>query len=55
MEHYYIAVLRIRIRDPVLFLPLDLRIRDGKKFGSGRNIPDHFSYSLGTVFRAKNV
>jgi hypothetical protein len=27
-------------------------IRDGKKPGSGMNIPDHFSESLETVFRA---
>jgi hypothetical protein len=46
-------VLRIRIRDPVLFLPLDpgYRIRDGylndqdRDPGSGfrMNIPDHIS------------
>jgi hypothetical protein len=30
-------------------------IRDGKKSGSGMNIPDHFSESLETFFRAKNT
>jgi hypothetical protein len=40
-----------------VFLALDpgSEIRDGKKSGSGMNIPDHFSESLGTVFRVKNT
>jgi hypothetical protein len=38
-------VLRIRIRYPVLFLPLDP--------GSGINIPDYISSSLETIFGVK--
>jgi hypothetical protein len=33
----------------------DLRIRDGKKSGSGINIPDHISKSFGTIFWLKNT
>jgi hypothetical protein len=38
----------LRIRDPVLFLTpgSGFGIRDGKKSGSGMNIPDHFSESF---------
>jgi hypothetical protein len=40
----FLSVLRIRIRDPLLFLSLDTgsrsEIRDGKKSGFGMNIPD---------------
>jgi hypothetical protein len=43
------AVLRIRIRDPVFFLPLD------PGCGFGMNIPDNFSDNLETVFRFKNT
>ncbi len=39
---YFIPVLRIRIRDPVPFSPLDP--------GSGMNNPDHIFYSLETIF-----
>jgi hypothetical protein len=39
------AVLRIRIPDPVPFWPLDP--------GSGMNISDHITKSLGTIFRVK--
>jgi hypothetical protein len=42
----------LRNRDPMLFDP---GIRDGKKSGSGMNIPDHFSESLETVFWIKNT
>jgi hypothetical protein len=46
--------LRMRDRDPVIFLPLDLGSGMGKNLGSdlgsGMNIPDHFSESLETVF-----
>jgi hypothetical protein len=48
-EYQYI---RVADPDPVLFDP---GIRDGKKSGSGMNIPDHFSESLETVFRAKDT
>jgi hypothetical protein len=30
-----------------------VRIREGKKFGSGMNIPDNFYKSLETIFRVK--
>ncbi len=45
------AVLRIRIRDPVPFWPLDLGSGMGKKSGSGSgmNSPDHISESLETI------
>jgi hypothetical protein len=43
-----LPVLRIRIRDPVLFDP---GFQGGKKSGSGMNIPNHFSDSLETVYR----
>ncbi len=46
------AVLRIRFRDPVPFWPLD---PGWKKTGSGMNFPEHFSESLETVFRVKNI
>jgi hypothetical protein len=44
-------VLRIRIRYPLPFLPLD----PGwvKKSGSGMNNPDHISESLKTIFWVK--
>jgi hypothetical protein len=48
------VLYRIRIRDPVLFLPLNpgSHIRDGKKSRSGINIPDYISDSIvrGTIF-----
>jgi hypothetical protein len=49
-----LAVLRIRIRDPVLFY---LWIRDGKKSGSWirDDISDHISESLETVFKPENA
>jgi hypothetical protein len=49
------SVLRIRIRDPVLFYPLDpdsgIRIRDEQILGSGsgirdKNIPDPQHWSM---------
>jgi hypothetical protein len=52
-------VLRIRIRDPVPFRPLDLGSGIGKKqdpdpgSGSGTNIPDHISESIKTIFWVK--
>jgi hypothetical protein len=58
---YMNPVLRIRIRDPVPFSPLDpgsgivkkikIRFRDPE---SGMNIPDHISESLETIFWVKN-
>jgi hypothetical protein len=39
-------VLRIRIRDPVPFGPLDPESGMRKKSGSGMNNPDHISESL---------
>ncbi len=47
----WVAVLRIRIRDPVPFLPLDPGSGMGKKSGSGSgmNNPDHISESLETI------
>jgi hypothetical protein len=50
-----LASLRIRIRDPVLFGPLDLGSALEKKSRSGMNIPDNFSVSLETVFWARNT
>jgi hypothetical protein len=44
----------LRIRDPVLFKPLDPGWRK-KKSGSGMNIPDHLSESLETVFWVKDT
>ncbi len=46
------AVLRIRIRDPVPFWPLDPGSGKGKKSwsGSGMNNPDHNLQSLETIF-----
>jgi hypothetical protein len=47
-------VLRIQIRDPVPFWPLDPGSGMGKKQDpdpeSGMNIPDHISESLETIF-----
>jgi hypothetical protein len=49
-----LAVLRIRIRDPAPFLPLDMGSGMGKKSGSGSgswmNNQDHISESLETIF-----
>jgi len=39
----------------LVFLTPGSGIRDGKKSGSGMNIPDHFSESLETVFRVENT
>ncbi len=39
---YFLPVLRIRIRDPVPFSPLDPE--------SGMNNPEHIFYSLETIF-----
>jgi hypothetical protein len=50
------AVLRIPIRDPVPFWPLDPGSGMGKKSGSGSagmNNPDHISESLKTIFLVK--
>jgi hypothetical protein len=38
--------------DPVLFRPLDPGM---EKSGSGMNIPDHYSESLETIVRVKNI
>jgi hypothetical protein len=48
----WIAVLRIRIRDPVPFRLLDQESGMGKKSGSGSgmNNPDHISQSLEIIF-----
>jgi hypothetical protein len=48
-------VLRIRIRDPVPFWPLDPESGMGKKSGSGSvmNNPDHISEGLETFFGLK--
>ncbi len=53
-------MLPIRIRDPVPFLPLDPGSEMGKKnqdldpgSGSGMNISDHISESLGRIFGVK--
>jgi hypothetical protein len=51
------SVLRIRIRDPVYFGPLDPGSGMGKNQdpdpGPGMNIPNHFSESLETIFWVK--
>jgi hypothetical protein len=46
------AVLRIRIRDPVPFWPLEPGSGMGKKSrsGSGMNIPEHISESFETIW-----
>ncbi len=51
----WLLVLRIWIRDPVPFWPLDSGSGMGKKSrsGSGMNIPDHISESLETIFWGK--
>jgi hypothetical protein len=52
---YFCPLLRIRIRDPVPFRPLDPESGMGKKSGSGSgmNNPDHISESLETIFGLK--
>ncbi len=56
MADLEIAVLRIRIRDPVFFLTPGSPIRAGdiSGYGAGMNIPDHFSESLQTDYWVKN-
>jgi hypothetical protein len=46
-------VLRIRIRDPVHFWPLDPGMGKKSGSGSGMNNPDHITQSLETIFRVK--
>jgi hypothetical protein len=52
-----ITVLRIRIRDQVLFSPQDpgwvKKSGSGSGIQSGMNNPDHFSESLATIFWVK--
>jgi hypothetical protein len=47
------AVLRIQIRDPVLFPGSGIRDRKKSGSGYGMNIPDHLSKSLETEFGLK--
>jgi hypothetical protein len=51
-KHWLQTVLRIRIRDPVSFWPLDLGSGMGGQSasGSGMNNPDHIFKSLETIF-----
>jgi hypothetical protein len=49
------TVLRIQLRDPVLFDPIGIRIRDGKKSGFGMNTPDHISERLAKICWGKNT
>jgi hypothetical protein len=46
-------MISIRIRDPVLFRPLDPGWEKHPDPGSGMNILDHFSESLEIVFGLK--
>ncbi len=46
-------MISIRIRDPVLFRPLDPGWEKHPDSGSGMNILDHFSESLEIVFGLK--
>ncbi len=43
------------VADPrsAAFFDPRIRIQDGKKSGSGKNIPDHISESLETIFWVK--
>ncbi len=51
------AVLRIRIRDPCLFVPWirEPGWRKKSRTRSGMNIPNHISESLETLFWVKNT
>jgi hypothetical protein len=44
----------ISVADPIFFTP-GSGIRDGRKYESGMNIPDHISESLEQFFWVKNT